>query len=165
VFEKPARDPGRLHARFSRQGVARAIRNVLYREGLPSDERNVFFRTLLFKFFNKIETWEYLEAAVGKITWENFSFKRYDSLLSRRMASGHRIYSAAYIMPSGGSVFGHKFKHQNHLRMLEHVISEQFPAKLVDCRTMAAAFVLLRTIPFVGPFLAYQYASYADRAV
>lgn len=135
------------------------IRHVLYRNDLPSDERNIFFRTILFKFFNKIETWEYLEAAVGKITWEDFSFKRFDALLSRRMAAGHRIYSAAYIMPSGGSVFGHKFKHQNHLRMLEHVIAEQFPAKFIACKTMAAAFALLRTIPFVGPFLAYQYAT------
>jgi hypothetical protein len=135
------------------------IRNVLYRDDLPSDERNVFFRTILFKFFNKIETWEYLEAAVGKITLEDFNFKRFDGLLSRRMAAGHRIYSAAYIMPSGGSVFGHKFKHQNHLRMLEHVIEERFPAKLVSCKTMSAAFELLRTIPFVGPFLAYQYVT------
>jgi hypothetical protein len=135
------------------------IRHVLYRDDLPSDERNIFFRTILFKFFNKIETWEYLEAAVGKITWEDFSFKRFDALLSRRMAAGHRIYSAAYIMPSGGSVFGHKFKHQNHLRMLEHVIAEQFPAKFVACKTMATAFALLRTVPFVGPFLAYQYAT------
>lgn len=135
------------------------IRNVLYRDDLPSDDRNVFFRTILFKFFNKIETWEYLEAALGKITLEDFTFKRYDALLSRRMAAGHTIYSAAYIMPSGGSVFGHKFKHQNHLRMLEHVIEEQFPAKLVDCKAMGAAFALLRSIPFVGPFLAYQYAT------
>src|SRR5436305_8783481 len=37
------------------------IRNVIYRKDLPGDERNVFFRVLLFKLFNKIETWETLE--------------------------------------------------------------------------------------------------------
>src|SRR5271165_4654436 len=30
------------------------IRNVIYRDDLPSDETNVFFRILLFKLFNKI---------------------------------------------------------------------------------------------------------------
>ena len=33
------------------------LRNVIYRHDLPSDARNVFFRTILFKLFNKIETW------------------------------------------------------------------------------------------------------------
>src|SRR5437868_3517402 len=135
------------------------IRNVIYRGDLPSDAREVFFRTILFKLFNKIETWEFLEGAVGPITWETFKLARYDKLLARRMAEGNRIYSAAYIMPSGGSAFGHKLKHQNHLRMLEWLIKERFHSKLVDCKTMASAFALLRSVPFLGPFLAYQYTT------
>ncbi len=133
------------------------IRNVIYRTDLPSDARDVFFRTILFKLFNKIETWKFLEHSVGPITWENYSFARYDWLLSLRRSEGNRIYSAAYIMPSGGSVFGHKLKHQNHLRMLEKLVREHFHAKLTDCKTMTAAFALLRSVPFIGPFLAYQY--------
>jgi len=135
------------------------IRNVIYRTDLPSDPRDIFFRTILFKFFNKIETWKFLEDSVGPITWEDYSFARYDRLLSRRMSEGTRIYSAAYIMPSGGSVFGHKLKHQNHLRMLEQLVRERFYEKLADCDTMAAAFALLRSVPFLGPFLAYQYVT------
>lgn len=135
------------------------LRNIIYRRDLPSDARNVFFRTILFKLFNKIETWQHLEAAIGKITWDDFEFARYDKLLTNRMASGEPIYSAAYIMPSGGSVFGHKLKHRNHLRMIELLFAERYPEKLSDCKTMADAFALLRTVPFVGPFLAYQYAT------
>ena len=135
------------------------LRNVIYRPDLPSDARNVFFRTILFKLFNKIETWQHLEAAIGKITWEEFDFARYDKLLTSRMAAGKTIYSAAYIMPSGGSVFGHKLKHRNHLRMIEHLFAEQYPEKLSDCKTMTDAFALLRTVPFMGPFLAYQYVT------
>jgi hypothetical protein len=135
------------------------IRNVIYRTDLPSDTRDVFFRTILFKFFNKIETWKFLEESLGTITWEDYSFARYDRLLSRRMSEGNRVYSAAYIMPSGGSVFGHKLKHQNHLRMLEQLVREQYHAKLADCKTMMAAFALLRSVPFLGPFLAYQYVT------
>jgi hypothetical protein len=135
------------------------IRNVIYRTDLLSDARDVFFRTILFKLFNKIETWKFLEESVGKITWEDYSFARYDRLLSRRMSEGNRVYSAAYIVPPGGSVFGHKLKHQNHLRMLEQLVREQFHAKLADCKTMKAAFMLLRSVPSLGPFLAYQYVT------
>lgn len=135
------------------------IRNVIYRADLPSEARDVFFRTILFKLFNKIETWKFLEESVGPITWEDYSFARYDRVLSRRMSEGNRIYSAAYIMPSGGSAFGHKFKHQNHLRMLAKLIHEHFHAKLTDSKTMNAAFALLRSVPFLGPFLAYQYVT------
>ncbi|MXW20558.1 MAG: hypothetical protein F4Z95_07115, partial [Gammaproteobacteria bacterium] len=34
------------------------IRNVIYRGDLPSSPPDVFFRILIFKLFNKIETWE-----------------------------------------------------------------------------------------------------------
>ena len=46
------------------------IRRVIYRDDLPGDRREVFFRIILFKLFNKIETWELLEEQVGAITWE-----------------------------------------------------------------------------------------------
>jgi len=135
------------------------LRNVIYRSDLPSDANNVFFRTILFKLFNKIETWQHLEKTIGRITWEEFDFASYDKLLTNRMTAGETIYSAAYIMPSGGSVFGHKLKHRNHLRMIEHLFAERYPQRLSDCTTMMDAFALLRTVPFVGPFLAYQYVT------
>lgn len=135
------------------------IRNVIYRDDLPSDAEDVFFRTLLFKLFNKIETWTFLERSTGPLTWRSYRFDDFDRLLSQRMRDGYRIYSAAYIMPSGGSVFGHALKHQNHLRMLERLMTERYPARLRDCKTMAEAFALLRSVPFLGPFLAYQYAT------
>jgi hypothetical protein len=78
------------------------IRHVVYRKDLPTSANEVFFRTMLFKLFNKIETWEALEAEFGSVTFEDYSFERYDRVLSRAMAAGNRIYSAAYIMPSGG---------------------------------------------------------------
>jgi hypothetical protein len=135
------------------------IRNVIYQDDLPRDEVNLFFRILLFKLFNKIETWTFLENEIGPLTWETFNFKRYDALLTRRMNSGQRIYSAAYIMPSAGSVFGHKLKHQNHLRMLEQLIDKKYPSRLTNSKSMADAYALLLSAPSIGPFLAYQYAT------
>jgi hypothetical protein len=115
------------------------IRNVIYRDDLPDDEVNLFFRILLFKLFNKIATWTFLEDQIGLLTWETFNFTRYDELLTQRMNSGQRIYSAAYIMPSAGNAFGHKLKHQNHLRMLEWLIREHYPSRLVESKSMADA--------------------------
>jgi len=135
------------------------IRNVIYRNDLPNDEINLFFRILLFKFFNKIETWQLLEAELGPLTWETFDFDRYDHVLSRRMSCGQRIYSAAYIMPSAGNVFGHPLKHQNHLRILAHLVDQNYPSRLTNCKTMSEAFTLLLSVPSVGPFLSYQFAT------
>src|SRR5262249_18173428 len=45
------------------------IRNVIYREDLPSTAVEVFFRIMLFKLFNKIQTWELLESEIGPITY------------------------------------------------------------------------------------------------
>ena len=135
------------------------IRSVIYRDNLPHDRINLFFRILLFKLFNKIETWQLLEQRIGALTWETFNFDRYDEVLSQRMSEGGRIYSAAYIMPSGGRVFGHKLKHQNHLRLIELLIQGDYPTRLMDCKSMKDAFELLLSAPFIGPFLAYQYVT------
>lgn len=135
------------------------IKRVIYRDDLPTDPVNIFFRTLLFKLFNKIETWELLERTFGALTWNDFSYDRYDEVLAKAMMSGTRIYSAAYIMPSAGSKFGHPLKHQNHLRLIEHLIGLEFPQRLQNCKSMSASFDKLLSAPSVGPFLAYQYAT------
>jgi hypothetical protein len=135
------------------------IRHVIYRQDLPQSEEEVCFRILLFKLFNKIETWELLEAAFGKITLEDYGFKRYDGILTRALEKGQRIYSAAYIMPPGGSAFGHSAKHQNHLRLIELMMRDELPQKLAGMKKMQQAFELLRSYPTIGDFLAYQFVT------
>ena len=134
------------------------IRRVIYRDDLPAEPAEVLFRTLLFKTFNRIETWELLESAVGPITFEDYSFDRCDRVLTRAMALGTKVYSAAYIMPSAGS-FGFDRKHRNHLALLERMMADELPARLADAGTMQRAFGLLRSYPTIGDFLAYQYVT------
>jgi len=135
------------------------IRHVIYRDDLPSEPREVFFRILLFKLFNKIETWELLEQTVGPITAADYRFARYDEVLSRAMRDGRRIYSAAYIMPPGSGAFGMKAKHQNHMLLLERMMADDLPDKLTGARSMQQAFELLRAYPTIGDFLAYQFVT------
>jgi len=134
------------------------IRRVIYRNDLPSDPVEVFFRVLLFKLFNKIETWELLEQQLGPLTHAIYSFKRYDQVLGKAMTRGQKIYSAAYIMPSGGPL-GHGRKHRNHLTLIERMISGDLPARLSNAGSMQQAFNLIRSYPTIGDFLAYQYVT------
>jgi len=135
------------------------IRRVIYRDDLPKSNAEVFFRTLLFKLFNKIETWELLEHTFGPVTFKAYKFEHYDRLLGEAMRAGGRIYSAAYIMPPGGSAFGHVAKHQNHLRLLEKMMADDLAGKLSKMRKMQPAFELLRSYPTIGDFLAYQFVT------
>ena len=133
------------------------IRHVIYRADLPSSPREVFFRILLFKLFNRAETWELLEQSFGPITFADYRFAAYDEVLARAMRNGRRIYSAAYIMPPGWSAFGRHAKHQNHLLLLERMMADWLPERLAETRTMQEGFERLRAYPTIGDFLAYQF--------
>lgn len=133
------------------------IKNVIYRSDLPQTLDEVFFRILLFKVFNKIETWELLEKELGDITYEGYSFDQYDQILTQASSQGTSIYSAAYIMPSGGKLLGHTRKHRNHLELIQKMIANDLPKKLSDAPNMHIGFDLLRSYPTIGDFLAYQF--------
>jgi hypothetical protein len=62
-------------------------------------------------------------------------------------------------MPPGGTAFGERNKHQNHLRLLELMMKSHLPAKLAAMSRMQGAFELLRSFPTIGNFLAYQLAT------
>lgn len=125
--------------------------------GLCYEDR--IFRILLYKIFNKIETWQLLEKSMGEISWEQYSFQDYDRILSAAFRNGAAIYSAAYIMASGKNVFGCERKHQTHLRLLERMMETNITGKIGTSSSMAQLYDVLISYPLVGPFLAYQYAT------
>jgi len=133
------------------------IRHVIY-SGCQNHEE-VFFRVILFKLFNRIETWKNLADTVGDVSWRSYSFSKYDKVLSSAMDSGKRIYSAAYMMPAGGSSVGSGRKHTHHLRLIETMMADGLPAQLSRARSMREAFALIRAYPSIGDFLAYQYVT------
>ena len=133
------------------------IRNVIYQGDQSPQE--VFFRTVLFKLFNKIETWYLLQAKLGPITYGDFSFERFNDVLSEAISSKTRIYSAAYIMPSGNSAFGYQAKHRNHLKLLERMMEDEVPYQIAGAHGMQQAFEILRSYPTIGNFLGYQFVT------
>lgn len=133
------------------------IRQVIYQGDQAPQE--VFFRTMLFKIFNRIETWELLSEHLHPICYEGYSFERYDAVLTEAMSRGLTIFSAAYIMPSGVTSLGYTKKHRNWLKLLEVMMLDEVPARLAELRSMQQAFDLLRPYPMIGDFLAYQYVT------
>lgn len=132
------------------------IKNVIYNDEFPSTSKEVLFRILLFKLFNKIETWELLNYKLGSPVYEYYNFELYNDILTKAHAEKKTIYSAAYIMPSGKSFFGYIRKHSNHLKLIEYMLENNTAEKLMESSSMQQAFEIIRSFPGLGDFLAYQ---------
>jgi alpha-glutamyl/putrescinyl thymine pyrophosphorylase clade 1 len=129
------------------------IRDVAYAgEQNPAE---VIFRILLFKLFNRIDTWRLLVAELGTPTLSSFDVRRFGTVLDSAFARGQRLYSAAYVMPS--PAFGAQRKHMNHLRLLEHMFDDNVAGKLTDSASMREAFECIKRYPGMGDFLAFQF--------
>ncbi len=132
------------------------ISRVIYHGDQSPDE--ILFRILLFKLFNKIETWEILLHELGALTWGNYSFKSYNQVLHQVLQAGETIYSGAYMMASGKSSFGNDRKHENHLKLVEQMMHNHLAERVQEAASLEAVYRLLLSFPLLGPFLAYQYA-------
>ena len=132
------------------------IKEVIYNGDQAPNE--VLFRILLFKLFNKIDTWQSLKKVVGEIRYDTYDFGIYNHILDNLKAQGKTIYSGAYIMASGKSAFGHEYKHQNHLRLLESIMTEPARTNILNSKTLEELYNTLKSFPSIGSFLAYQYA-------
>ena len=133
------------------------IRHVIY--GGEFGVRDTVFRVLLFKLFNKIETWELLEETEGELRIDRFDVRRFARTLNHALQAGAAIYSAAYIMPSGSAQLRQQRKHVTHLELLARLLRESLPERLTAARTMEQAYDLLLALPGIGPFLAYQFVT------
>lgn len=131
------------------------IREVQYHEDRSQEPRELFFRTLLFKIFNRINTWRALERELGPLSWRDTDLDAVLRVLDLLMARGERLYSAAYIMPA--PPFGHVRKHANHLALLKRMIDDRLPERVRQAPTLRAVYETLLGCPGLGPFLAFQY--------
>ncbi len=129
------------------------IREVAYQGS--QDPTELIFRVLLFKLFNRVETYQMLQRSLGTPTAATFDVDTYDEVLGSAFARGSRLYSAAYVIPPPR--LGAERKHTNHLRLLRHLLDEEVPEAIAASRTMGGAFAVLRELPAMGDFLAYQF--------
>lgn len=132
------------------------IRKVIYSSSC--DYVDTFFRIILFKLFNKIETWEKLENEFGPIGFKDFKYKDFNNFLTNLIESKQRIYSAAYIMAPGKLEPGLTRKHSNHLKLIELMIEDDAPNKIRNAKKFRDVFEILVSYPMIGDFLGYQLA-------
>jgi hypothetical protein len=133
------------------------VKNVIY--SCKDDSDDTVFRILFFKLFNKIETWELIESAVGEINIDNFDINKWDQILTAAKENGRVLYSNAYMMASGSGGYNVKYKHSSHLHLLGSMLEQELPKKIQDSASMEQVFNLLISYPLIGSFLAYQYAT------
>lgn len=135
------------------------IYNVIYKDLEKYSPEDMLLRILVFKIFNKIETWEYLKQAYGDITISNFDVKRISYLLSIRQQR-FPIFNNAYMMT--GSCRKYDFlnsKHEKWLTMVrEEFLGDGIVYKILNVKNLEEVYDLLRGCSFLGGFLAYQYA-------
>ena len=132
------------------------IKEVQYRGDRSQEPVELFFRTLLFKIFNRVDTWESLEQRLGPIAWHGLDKAELVDALDDLMRMGRRVYSAAYIMPSPR--YGYARKHANHVAMLAAMIADKLPEQISEATSLKRVYELLLSYPGMGPFLAFQYA-------
>lgn len=135
--------------------VSQYLINLQYQE---EDLEEILFKTIIFKIFNKIETYNYLEKELKQINSKSFSIEEYNDVLTKRLSSKKTIYSAAYIMPSPGNVFGYKYKHTNHLALISKMIKDNLSVRILECKSLEEVYKLLLSYPSIGNFLAFQYS-------
>ncbi len=133
------------------------IRHVIYGERYSTAPTEVVFRILLFKFFNKISTWQLLEEQLGIPSWQSFDPEALDRVLGFAMTGGAKLYSAAYIIPP--VVLDRTgVKHRGHLKLIDLILRDGFVTKLERTQNLREVFLLLKQFPSLGDFLAFQLA-------
>jgi hypothetical protein len=128
------------------------IRNVIYNGSDNAAE--VLFRTLLFRFFNKIETWQLICSEVGTPTWSDFDFASYERVLDRARERKTVLYSPAYVIPPPR--LGEPTKAANHLRLVETMLGDGLAERIVRSRSLSDVYREVVAYPSIGRFIGFQ---------
>lgn len=129
------------------------IRDVVYAG--PSTPEEVVFRVLLFKWFNRISTWELLEQRLGPLTLATFDPTRAERVLTAARQNGESIYSAAYIVPPVPDWT--RPKHAGHLHLTMRMLDAGIADAVVAAGSLEGVYHALLRWPGIGRFLAYQF--------
>lgn len=136
------------------------IRNVIYNELDQYSPEDVLLRILIFKIFNKPETWEYLsEKLSDPLTIKTYNPHEITDLLTKYQHA-HPIFNNAYMMAGSHIAYNDlPTKHDKWLMMVKREILETGLLKrILDANSLDEVYELLSQCTFIGGFLAYQYA-------
>jgi hypothetical protein len=133
------------------------IRHVIYQSGGSMDDEEVVFRILLFKLFNSIPASNALKAGLGGVpSRQSFDEKNYGRILGEAKARGVNIWNAAYTQNQLYRT-DLKTKHERYLALIKRMMNDGVTRKLKAARTYEEAYLVLRTYPIHGEFIAMQH--------
>ena len=131
------------------------LKHVIYNNKSYTSE-DIIFRIIIFKMFNKPETWELLNDNLDDIKLDSFNLEVYSNILSKAKESGVILYNDAYIS-CANKIFGYRYKHDNHLALLHKMfIVDRLQDKIIYAKSMEEAFLAIKSYPLIGNFMAYQ---------
>ena len=136
------------------------IGQILYPDGTPNpshdDPNQVIRDVLLYKLFNRVDTWEHWVNENLSAKWEDFSWQEY---LGEASNIRPPLFNAAYITPMWQYPPGYETafpaKTARALQTVEYCIMSDLGWDLLECNA-AKAYDILSRIPNFGPFLSYQ---------
>ncbi len=140
------------------QYLIRAIIYPAYKQELSAED--TLLRILVFKVFNKIGTWQYLEELLNEpLTSANYNPKRFTKWLDELQAV-QPIFNGAYIMTGSHRDYtSYKTKHERWLYMIEKELLKKGGFQdILQAKSLEDVYNRLIKCPFIGEFLAYQYA-------
>ncbi|KDN48104.1 hypothetical protein RSAG8_03120, partial [Rhizoctonia solani AG-8 WAC10335] len=122
--------------------------------------QELFFRTVLFRLFNRISTYEYLERRCGPLTIANFNIPRWSSALTKLQNEGNSLYTGAYQInwPNFGAETANKPSHEKHFILIKHMLDDGLPGKIRGYTRLRDAFESILVYPSCGQFISYQFA-------
>lgn len=134
------------------------IKNVIYKDIEQCSPKDTLLRIIVFKIFNKIETWEYLLQKHQDITFENFDPYKISLLLSQRQLNCP-IFSNAYMMTGSHKDYDYlPTKHEKWLTMVKkEMIDGGAFDDILNADSLESVYNRLLACSFLGGFLAYQY--------
>lgn len=130
------------------------ITDVVYDR--PRPWVDTFARTLVFKLFNRIGTWEHVVGRLGDVDARTVASGAVDTAVAE-VADRQPVYSAAYIMPPPQDRDGPKYV--RHLSLLRAMLADGVPDGIAAATRMSDAYDTLAGYPSIGPFLAYQFVT------
>lgn len=139
------------------------IRRVIY-NGKQYEPEDMFFRILLFKHFNKCETWDLLEKEFGDITYET-GFENIAKFLDEKIKEGVSIYGDAYIIGCFFYPFPeyayikHLSKHRAHFRIWDDEIFQNGHLyDFLEAQSLEDLYTTFQKMRIHGDFTAQQFA-------
>ena len=136
--------------------VSQHLIRVAYDSPTQSAE-DLFVRVTLHRLFSRPETWDLLDATAGGLTATTFDATQLAEALTEARENGQRIYTGAFIL-CATPAFGFSRKHENHLALVQAMLRDDVPERLLQMDSLRAVFEELLTWPLLGPFMAYQVA-------